>query len=117
MSDDYKQRQALLIAERAKASDIVITTALIPGRPAPVLVTADTVAAMKPGSVVVDLAVKQGGNCQLSVADTGGADARRREDRGALQPARHDGGRRQRALRAQPAQFSRRCCSTPRPAS
>src|SRR5687767_9705300 len=69
MSDDYKQRQSLLIAERAKASDIVITTALIPGRPAPVLVTSDTVAAMKPGSVVVDLAVKQGGNCQLSVAD------------------------------------------------
>jgi NAD(P) transhydrogenase subunit alpha len=69
MSDDYKRRQAALIAERAKASDIVITTALIPGRPAPVLVTKDTVAGMKPGSVVVDLAVKQGGNCQLSVAD------------------------------------------------
>ena len=69
MSDDYKQRQAALIAERAKASDIVITTALIPGRPAPVLVTDDTVDGMKPGSVVVDLAVKQGGNCALSVAD------------------------------------------------
>jgi len=69
MSDDYKRRQAVLIAERAKASDIVITTALIPGRKAPVLVTADTVAGMKPGSVVVDLAVKQGGNCELSVAD------------------------------------------------
>jgi NAD(P) transhydrogenase subunit alpha len=69
MSDDYKQRQAALIAERAKAADIVITTALIPGRPAPMLVTAETVAGMKPGSVVVDLAVKQGGNCALSVAD------------------------------------------------
>ena len=69
MSDDYKQRQSQLIAERARASDIVISTALIPGRPAPVLVTADTVNAMKPGSVVVDLAVRQGGNCQLSVAD------------------------------------------------
>jgi NAD(P) transhydrogenase subunit alpha len=69
MSDDYKQRQAALIAERAKAADIVITTALIPGRAAPMLVTADTVAAMKPGSVIVDLAVKQGGNCALSVAD------------------------------------------------
>jgi NAD(P) transhydrogenase subunit alpha len=69
MSDDYKRRQALLIAERAVASDIVITTALIPGRRAPVLVTAETVAAMKPGSVVVDLAVKQGGNCEVSVAD------------------------------------------------
>ena len=69
MSDDYKRRQAVLIAERAVASDIVITTALIPGRKAPVLVTAETVARMKPGSVVVDLAVKQGGNCEVSVAD------------------------------------------------
>jgi NAD(P) transhydrogenase subunit alpha len=69
MSDDYRRRQAALIAERAKAADIVITTALIPGRPAPMLVTAETVAAMKPGSVVVDLAVRQGGNCALSAAD------------------------------------------------
>jgi NAD(P) transhydrogenase subunit alpha len=69
MSDDYKRRQAALIAERAKAADIVITTALIPGRPAPVLVTEDTLTGMKPGSVVVDLAVKQGGNCALSVMD------------------------------------------------
>ncbi len=70
MSEDYKMRQAALIAERARAADIVITTALIPGRPAPRLLTADTVAGMKPGSVVVDLAVRQGGNCALSVADT-----------------------------------------------
>jgi NAD(P) transhydrogenase subunit alpha len=70
MSDDYKRRQAELIAERAKAADIVITTALIPGRPAPRLVTETTVAAMKPGSVIVDLAVRQGGNCAYSVADT-----------------------------------------------
>jgi NAD(P) transhydrogenase subunit alpha len=69
MSDDYKRRQAALIAERARAADIVITTALIPGRAAPVLVTEDTVKGMKPGSVVVDLAVKQGGNCALSEAD------------------------------------------------
>ena len=69
MSDDYKRRQSALIAERAKAADIVITTALIPGRPAPVLVTEETLQGMKPGSVVVDLAVKQGGNCALSVAD------------------------------------------------
>ena len=69
MSDDYKQRQAALIQERAKAADIVITTALIPGRPAPRLVTEETIAAMKPGSVVVDLAVKQGGNSAYSVAD------------------------------------------------
>jgi NAD(P) transhydrogenase subunit alpha len=69
MSEDYKQRQAALIAERAKAADIVITTALIPGRPAPLLVTEDTLKGMKPGSVVVDLAVKQGGNCACSQAD------------------------------------------------
>jgi NAD(P) transhydrogenase subunit alpha len=70
MSEDYKQRQAALIAERAKAADIVITTALIPGRPAPLLVTDETLKGMKPGSVVVDLAVKQGGNCAGSQADT-----------------------------------------------
>ena len=69
MSDDYKRRQADLIAERAKAADIVITTALIPGRAAPILVTEATIAGMKPGSVVVDLAVMQGGNCAFSVAD------------------------------------------------
>ncbi len=70
MSDDYKQRQTALIAERARAADIVITTALIPGRPAPLLVTEETIAGMKPGSVVVDMAVPQGGNCALSKADT-----------------------------------------------
>ena len=69
MSEDYKQRQAALIAERAKAADIVITTALIPGRPAPLLVTEETLRGMKPGSVVVDLAVKQGGNVAGSEAD------------------------------------------------
>src|SRR5262245_36000359 len=68
MSADYKQRQSVLIAERAKAADIVITTALIPGRPAPVLVTEATVKGMKPGSVIVDLASRQGGNCELSLA-------------------------------------------------
>jgi len=69
MSDDYKRRQSALIAERAKAADIVVTTALIPGRPAPVLLPEETVQGMKPGSVIVDLAVRQGGNCPLSVKD------------------------------------------------
>src|SRR5688572_511406 len=69
MSDDYKRRQTALIAERAKAADIVITTALIPGQSAPLLVTDDTLKSMRPGSVVVDLAVKQGGNCAGSEAD------------------------------------------------
>src|SRR5215212_3161057 len=69
MSEDYKRRQAALISERARASDIVITTALIPGRPAPLLVPEETVAGMKPGSVIVDLAGRQGGNCALSEVD------------------------------------------------
>jgi NAD(P) transhydrogenase subunit alpha len=69
MSEDYKQRQAALIAERAKAADIVITTALIPGRPAPLLIPEDTVRGMKPGSVIVDLAGRQGGNCGVSQVD------------------------------------------------
>ena len=69
MGDDYKQRQAALIAERIKLADIVITTALIPGRPAPVLVTEDMVKTMKPGSVIVDMAAEQGGNCPLTEKD------------------------------------------------
>lgn len=66
MSDDYKKQQAALIAETIKKQDIVITTALIPGRKAPVLVTEDMVKSMKPGSILVDLAVEQGGNVALS---------------------------------------------------
>jgi H+-translocating NAD(P) transhydrogenase subunit alpha len=69
MSDDYKQRQAALVDERARAADIVITTALIPGRPAPLLIREETVARMRPGSVIVDLAVEQGGNCAVSERD------------------------------------------------
>jgi len=66
MSDDYKAKQAELIAGHIGKQDIVITTALIPGRPAPVLVTEDHLKSMKPGSIIVDLAVEQGGNCPLS---------------------------------------------------
>ncbi len=66
MSDDYKKKQAELIAETIKKQDIVITTALIPGRPAPVLITDEMVKSMRPGSVIVDLAVEQGGNVTLS---------------------------------------------------
>jgi proton-translocating NAD(P)+ transhydrogenase subunit alpha len=69
MGDDYRKRQATLVSERIKQADIVITTALIPGRPAPVLVTEDMVKSMKPGSVIVDMAVEQGGNCPLSEKD------------------------------------------------
>ena len=66
MPPAWMARQAALVSERCKQADIVITTALIPGRPAPMLVSAETVAAMKPGSVLVDLAVERGGNCPLS---------------------------------------------------
>ena len=66
MSQAYKEKQAELIAETIPKQDIVICTALIPGRPAPILVAEDMVKAMKPGSVIVDLAVEQGGNCPLS---------------------------------------------------
>jgi NAD(P) transhydrogenase subunit alpha len=66
LSEDDKSKQAALIAEHIKTQDIIITTALIPGRPAPVLITKDMVETMKPGSIVVDLAVERGGNCALS---------------------------------------------------
>jgi NAD(P) transhydrogenase subunit alpha len=66
MPADWMRRQSELVHERAKLADIIITTALIPGRPAPVLISEETVKAMKPGSVIVDLAVSQGGNCPLS---------------------------------------------------
>jgi len=69
MGEDYRKRQAALVAERIKQADIVVTTALIPGRPAPVLVTEDMVRSMRPGSVIVDMAVEQGGNCPLSELD------------------------------------------------
>ena len=66
MSAEYRAKQAALVAEHIKTQDIVITTALIPGRKAPVLVSEDMVKTMKPGSVIVDMAVEQGGNCPLS---------------------------------------------------
>ncbi len=66
MSEDYKKRQQELVSKRIELADIVITTALIPGRKAPTLITEAMVRSMKPGSVIVDLAVEQGGNCPLS---------------------------------------------------
>jgi len=66
MPADWMRRQAELVHERAKQADIIITTALIPGRRAPVLISEETVKAMKPGSVILDMAVDQGGNCPLS---------------------------------------------------
>ncbi|MEL7032082.1 MAG: Re/Si-specific NAD(P)(+) transhydrogenase subunit alpha [Pseudomonadota bacterium] len=69
MSDEYQQKQAELVASHIAKQDIVVTTALIPGRPAPVLVSEDMVKTMRPGSVIVDMAVSQGGNCPLSQPD------------------------------------------------
>lgn len=66
MSPEYQAKQAALVADHIKTQDIVVTTALIPGRKAPVLVSEDMVKTMKPGSVIVDMAVEQGGNCPLS---------------------------------------------------
>ncbi len=66
MSAEYQAKQAALIAETIRKQDIVITTALIPGRKAPVLVTEDMIKTMKPGSVIVDLAAEQGGNTPLT---------------------------------------------------
>lgn len=66
MSDEYKRAQAALIAETLARQDIAICTALIPGRPAPILIDETMLRSMKPGSVVVDLAVERGGNCALS---------------------------------------------------
>ena len=76
MSKEYRAKQAALVSEHIKKQDIVITTALIPGRPAPRLISKDMVASMRPGSVIVDLAVERGGNCELAkageVVETGG---------------------------------------------
>jgi NAD(P) transhydrogenase subunit alpha len=76
MSKEYQAKQAALVADHVKKQDIVITTALIPGRPAPRLISADMVKSMRPGSVIVDLAVERGGNVELArpgeVADVNG---------------------------------------------
>ena len=67
MSEGFQQAQRAMYAQQAKEVDIIITTALIPGKPAPKLITAEMVASMKPGSVIVDMAGEQGGNCELTV--------------------------------------------------
>ena len=104
MPADWMRRQAELVHERAKQADIVITTALIPGRPAPVLLKEDTVKAMKPGSVIVDMAIEQGGNCPLTERDKivvkHGV-----KIIGICQPAGAGGRGCQRAVRAQSAQL------------
>ena len=105
MSKEYQAKQAALVAEHIKKQDIVITTALIPGRPAPRLISAEMVASMRPGSVIVDLAVERGGNVEGAKAGEV-ARRRRRQDRRPPQrggPARRHGVR---ALRQEPARRS-----------
>jgi len=68
-SDDYKQKQQELIREHISKADMVVTTALIPGRKAPILIGKDVVDIMKPGSVIMDLAAENGGNCELTKKD------------------------------------------------
>lgn len=65
-SEEYQKRQRALIKERIAKSDMVVTTALIPGKPAPILITGDMVEGMKPGSAIMDLAAENGGNCELT---------------------------------------------------
>jgi NAD(P) transhydrogenase subunit alpha len=69
MSEGFQQAQREMYAKQAKEADVIITTALIPGKPAPRLITADMVKSMKPGSVIVDMAAEQGGNCELTEPD------------------------------------------------
>ena len=106
MSDAYKKKQAELIAATIAKQDIVITTALIPGRPAPVLVTEDMVKTMRPGSVIVDLAVEAGGQLPAVGKGQGGGKAWRDPD-WSYQSAVHGGGGFEPALRPQPLQFRR----------
>jgi NAD(P) transhydrogenase subunit alpha len=69
MGEEFLRRQREIVAARVAQSDVVITTAQVPGRPAPRLVTREMVESMRPGSVIVDIAIERGGNCELSVAD------------------------------------------------
>jgi NAD(P) transhydrogenase subunit alpha len=71
MSEGFQQAQRAMYAQQAKDADIIITTALIPGKPAPRLITAEMVRSMQPGSVIVDMAAEQGGNCELTVVRHG----------------------------------------------
>jgi NAD(P) transhydrogenase subunit alpha len=104
MPPSWLERQKAEVAKRVAQADVVITTALIPGRAAPVLVTEDMVKAMKPGSVIVDLAAPQGGNCPLTEARQDRGQARRDADR-RDQCAGPRRGRCQRALCTQPARL------------
>ena len=101
MSKEYQAKQAALVAEHIKKQDIVITTALIPGRPAPRLISQEMVASMRPGSVIVDLAVERGGNVEGVSADAV-RERERRQDRRLSQRAGPDRRHRLEPLRQEP---------------
>ena len=105
MGEDFARRQREHVTEALKKIDIVLCTALIPGRKAPVLITRDMVAVMRPGSVIVDLAVEQGGNVEGSVVRQDGDDRQRRQHHRPCQHALAHRRRRQPALRPQPARL------------
>ena len=109
MSKEYQAKQAELVSSHIAKQDIVITTALIPGRPAPKLISRAMVESMKPGSVIVDLAVERGGNCEVGQAGRGRG-AQRREDR--RPPQRAGPARRHRVqpLRPQSLRLRRDAC-------
>ena len=81
LTPEQQERQRARMVEQIGANDVVVTTAMVPGRKAPVLVSAAAVAAMKPGSAIVDLAAEAGGNCELTVADQIDHVSQRRHDR------------------------------------
>ena len=105
MSEDYRRRQTELFASELKRQDIVIGTALVPGRPAPRLIDAAMVATMRKGSIIVDLAAEHGGNCELSRPGERVCDPERGDHPRAPQRAGTPRGERERALRPQPARL------------
>ena len=107
MSEGFLAAQRAMYAEQAKDADIIITTALIPGKPAPKLITAEMVRSMKPGSVIVDMAAEQGGNCELTVPEPGRGPARR-DHRRLHRSGQPPGQAVEHAVRDQPVQARRR---------
>ncbi len=104
MGDDYKAREAQLYADQCQDVDIIITTALIPGRPAPRIITAEMVASMKPGSVIVDMAAANGGNVEGTVAGQKIVTVERRHDHRLHRPGGPAARAGEPALRHQPGQ-------------
>ncbi len=102
MSAEYQKKQAELVASHIKTQDIVITTALIPGRPAPKLISKAMIESMKPGAVIVDLAAERGGNTDLTKPDAV-VDHNGVTDPGPDQPGRRGAGQRLEPLRQEPA--------------